>query len=92
MVPEDVISSRHLYPIRLTNHLGMHYLLRKSNVGVNLHYLPVHLHPYYRKMGFKEGDFPEAELYSKEAISLPIYPDLNKQDQMRIIDQINNFF
>ncbi len=92
-VPEDVISSRHLYPIRVSKseRNKLFNLLRNNNFGVNLHYLPVHLHPYYRKIGFKEGDFPEAELYSKEAISLPIYPDLNKEDQMRIVDQINKF-
>ncbi len=93
-VPEDVISSRHLYPIRVSKseRNKLFNLLRNNNFGVNLHYLPVHLHPYYRKIGFKEGDFPEAELYSKEAISLPIYPDLNREDQMRIVDQINKFF
>ena len=58
--------------------------LRKNNIGVNLHYYPVHLQPYYKKLGFKEGNYINSEEYSKEAISLPIYPNLNRKDQNRI--------
>ena len=47
--------------------------------------MPVHLQPYYRKLGFIEGDFPEAEAYEKEAISLPLYPDLTNDEQDQII-------
>ena len=47
--------------------------IRKKNILVNLHYIPIHLQPFYRKLGFKTGDYPNAEKYYKEAISLPIY-------------------
>ena len=49
--------------------------MKKENIGVNVHYIPIHLQPFYRQFGFKEGQFPESELYYKEAISLPIYPN-----------------
>ena len=52
-----------------------------------MHYIPVHLHPYYRKLGFKEGDFPESEAYSKNAISLPLFVGL-KNDQIRVADKL----
>ena len=62
--------------------------LRSKNIGVNLHYIPVHLHPYYQTMGFKSGDFPEAEQYSKEAISIPIFHGLKKDQQDEVIQAI----
>ena len=59
--------------------------LLKKGIDVNLHYLPVHLHPYYKKLGFKSGDFPISEKHAKSAISLPIYFDLNKKQLSHII-------
>jgi len=47
-------------------------------VGVNLHYIPIHLQPYYQGLGFKEGDFPTAEKYYREAISIPLYPQMSE--------------
>ena len=59
---------------------------------VNLHYLPIHLHPYYRKLGFKVGDYPNAERFSSEAISIPIFPKLLNKEQDYIIDVIHSCF
>ena len=59
---------------------------------VNLHYLPIHLQPFYRKFGFKKNQFPIAEEYSQTAISIPIYPNLKKEDQIQIINHIKSFF
>ena len=50
--------------------------LKAKNIGVNLHYYPVHLHPHYKKLGFKKGDFPNAEDYARKAITLPLHPKL----------------
>ena len=87
---DNTYSSVHLAIIRLDNkeagfHRKIFNALRKASIGVQVHYIPVHLHPYYQNLGFKIGDFPEAELYSQNAISLPIYEGLSENDQNRVI-------
>ncbi len=83
----DTRSAFHLYVIRLQldriskSHRQVFEELRQAGVGVNLHYIPVHLQPYYHQLGFRPGDFPEAEKYYGEAISLPLYPGLGEADQ-----------
>ena len=72
-------SALHLYVVLLHDperHRATFEALRDTGIMVNLHYIPVHLQPYYRKMGFTLGDFPNAEAYYARAISLPIFPDL----------------
>lgn len=59
--------------------------LRELGIGVNVHYIPVHLQPYYRRLGFREGDFPAAEQHYHEAISLPLYPGLKESEQDQVI-------
>ena len=59
---------------------------RKAGLGVNMHYIPVHTQPYYQKMGFAEGDFPEAENYYKRAISIPLYQGLSFEKQQKVVD------
>jgi len=92
----DTESSWHLYIIRLKldkiakTHRQVFEELRHSGIGVNLHYIPVHTQPYYQKLGFKQGDFPQAELYYQEAISLPIYYGLSDENQERIVTTIRN--
>ncbi len=85
-IPADVRSALHLAVIRLHNPDPEHHRhvfegLRAAGIGVQLHYSPVHLQPYYRRLGFAEGDFPEAEAYAGNAISLPLYPGLADQEQ-----------
>ena len=92
-VPEGVVSSVHLAVIRLFQSSPDHHRrvfegLRAAGIGVQLHYSPVHLQPYYRRIGFKEGDFPESELYSHSAISLPLYPGLKLVDQERVVSTL----
>lgn len=83
----DSYSGFHLYVIRLQldkvqkTQREIFSALRHKNIGVNLHYIPVHLQPYYQNMGFAEGDFPEAENYYKEAISIPLYPNMSGEQQ-----------
>lgn len=87
----DGYSGLHLYIVRLQrDRIARSYLevfesLRTQGIGVNLHYIPVHLQPYYRKMGFAEGDFPEAERYYAEAITLPMYPALTDAQQDAVV-------
>lgn len=89
-VPPNVSSAHHLAVIRLQDTSREHHRrvfegLRAANIGVQLHYSPVHLQPYYRRLGFREGDFPEAECYASNAISLPLYPGLQEHDQERVV-------
>lgn len=92
-VPDEVICSYHLAVIRLkdstaSKHEHLFKFLRKNKIGVQLHYLPVHLHPYFREMGFKEGDYPNAEIYAKSAISLPLYPGLETIQQEYVVKKV----
>jgi len=92
-VPEDVLSSVHLAVIRLQQasaeqHRQVFEGLRVAGIGVQLHYSPVHLQPYYRKLGFREGQFPAAEAYAKSAISLPLFPGLSASDQQRVVSAL----
>jgi UDP-4-amino-4,6-dideoxy-N-acetyl-beta-L-altrosamine transaminase len=94
-VPEDVLSSVHLAVVRLQEasaeqHRDVFQKLRTSGIGVQLHYVPVHLHPYYRKLGFSDGDFPEAEAYASSAISLPLFPGLTYQQQCHTCSILKN--
>lgn len=86
----DARSSFHLYIVRLlSKNSGIHRQvfeeLRAAGIGVNVHYIPVHLQPFYRAMGFKNGDFPEAENYYKQAISLPLYPAMSMSDLNQVV-------
>ena len=90
-VPENVLSSVHLAVIRLVSstadqHRYVFKGLRARKIGVQLHYSPVHLQPYYRALGFAEGQFPEAEAYASSAISLPLFPGLSLENQKKVRD------
>lgn len=83
-------SAFHLYVIQVepSEHRRIFHKLRESNIGVNLHYIPVHTHPYYQKLGFVWGDFPNSEHYYKKAISLPIFPTLTENEQTFVIENV----
>ena len=92
-VPEEVLSSVHLAVIRLEEassqeHRQLFEGLRDAGIGVQLHYSPVHLQPYYRAMGFAEGQFPEAETYASSAMSLPLYPGLQQCGQQWVANAL----
>ena len=88
---EKTYSGLHLYVIRLkldeisVTHNEVFGELRANQINVNLHYIPVHIQPYYKAMGFRYGDFPASEEYYKEAISLPMYPGLSEEDQKLVV-------
>lgn len=81
---EDQHSALHLYPIQVANRAEVFASLRGQGIGVNVHYIPVHIQPYYQALGFKPGDFPNAETYYAKAISLPLHPGLSKADMYLI--------
>lgn len=76
------VSAFHLYVVRVAedHHRRIYDALREADIGANLHYMPVHLQPYYRALGFRAGQFPEAEAYGRSAISLPMFPTLTDSD------------
>lgn len=91
---EDTYSALHLYIIRLqlnqisVNHSTVFDRLRANGIGVNLHYIPIHLQPYYQRLGFRKGDFPNAEKFYSEAISIPMYSSLSFQQQDQVLDAL----
>ena len=87
MQTADAYSAYHLYPVRVprADRLRVFERLREAGIGVNVHYIPVHLQPYYRAMGFEPGDYPEAERYYAEAISLPLYPTMSEAQQDQVV-------
>lgn len=88
---KESYSAYHLYVIRLKldeitpSHVEVFEALRAKEIMVNLHYIPVHTQPYYQEMGFKVGDFPEAEKYYGEAISIPLFPTLTYENQDYVV-------
>ncbi|BBP43082.1 UDP-4-amino-4,6-dideoxy-N-acetyl-beta-L-altrosamine transaminase [Thiosulfativibrio zosterae] len=87
-------STYHLYPVLIeADYISRKAVfdgLREKGIGVNVHYIPVHTQPYYAKMGFKVGDFPEAESYYQKEISIPLFPGLTQQDQQAVIDVLSD--
>ncbi|HYF67648.1 MAG TPA: UDP-4-amino-4,6-dideoxy-N-acetyl-beta-L-altrosamine transaminase [Ohtaekwangia sp.] len=78
----------HLYVIQVEQRLGLYNYLRSHNIFPQIHYIPCHLMPYYRQLGWKEGDLPNAEAYYKHCISLPMYPTLTADEQNSVIEKI----
>lgn len=92
----DGYSGLHLYVIRLKlgeikkTHRQVFEALLSNGIGVNLHYIPVHTQPYYQRMGFRPGDYPHAEKYYTEAISLPMYPAMTKEQQAVVKESLES--
>jgi dTDP-4-amino-4,6-dideoxygalactose transaminase len=86
-VPYGTLSAYHLFVIGLERHDRLHTYerLRELDVGSAVHYIPVHLQPYYRDLGFKPGDFPNAEGYYARCITLPMYPLMTDEDVETVI-------
>jgi dTDP-4-amino-4,6-dideoxygalactose transaminase len=90
----DRVSAWHLYVIELVvtrtsvtrRELFDH--MRAAGIGVNVHYIPIHRQPYYRRLGFKVGAFPVAEAYYERAVSLPMFPSLTRAQQDRVIETV----
>lgn len=89
-------SSFHLYPIQIKlekikkSRKKIFDELRKKGVGVNVHYIPIHLHPYYQNLGFKLGDFPNAEKYYNRALSIPLFHKMTIEQQDKVINSLKD--
>lgn len=78
----------HLYVVRVPNRRQVFEALRDKGVFCQVHYIPVHLQPYYRELGYRDGDFPHAESYYEEALSLPMFPTLTEEEQAYVIERL----
>ena len=91
-------SAYHLFIIIVDNKLTkvsrdeIYYKLKSKKINTNVHYIPIHTHPVYKKLGFKNRNFPNSLDYSKKALSLPIYPGLKKIEINKIINEIKKIF
>ena len=82
----------HLYVLEVKDRLGLYNYLKQNNIYCQIHYIPCHLMPYYRNFGWKEGDMPNAELYYKNCISIPMFPGMSDDDIERVISEIYKFY
>ena len=91
VLPENR-SAYHLYPVRVpaAQRRRVFDAMRAADIGANVHYLPVHLQPYYRALGFKPGLCPEAEAHGREVLTLPLHPRLTADDLARVVTQLKS--
>jgi UDP-4-amino-4,6-dideoxy-N-acetyl-beta-L-altrosamine transaminase len=86
---KDGYSALHLYPVLCDkNREQVFNRLRKSGIGVNVHYIPIHTQPYYQQFGFKEGDFPNSEAYYNKVISIPLFHTMTIKQQDEVCDAL----
>ncbi|HEX5274832.1 MAG TPA: UDP-4-amino-4,6-dideoxy-N-acetyl-beta-L-altrosamine transaminase [Candidatus Rubrimentiphilum sp.] len=89
-------SAWHLYPIQVlgdepnVRRRELYFALTAAGIAAQVHYFPIHLQPYFRQSGFREGNFPAAERYYESALSLPLYFDLTESEQNRVIDNVRS--
>ena len=79
-IESNVYHAYHLYIIQVEDRLGLYNYLRKNNIYSQIHYVPLHLMPYYKQFGWKEGDLPVVEEYYKHCLSLPMFPTLTDEE------------
>ena len=89
--PAGVGHAYHLYVIQVDDRKGLYDYLRTQNILAQVHYIPVHLMPYYRQLGWKPGDFPNAERYYARCLSLPMFPTLTDDEQDSVIAAVLYF-
>ena len=94
-IPDYVYSSLHLAiicfkDINAKKHRDIFIEMKNKNIGVQLHYSPVHLQPFYKKLGFKKGEFPNAEKYSESSFSIPLFPEISFETQHYVIQCLKN--
>ena len=90
-VADDVFHAYHLYVIQVDDRLGLYNYLRSKNIFAQVHYIPVHLMPYYKQFGWSKGDCPIAESYYDRCLSLPMYPSLTDEEQAYVIETILSY-
>lgn len=89
---EHLQHAYHLFIIQTDNRKELYDFLKSKNIFTQVHYIPVHLMPYYRNLGWKKDDFPFAEKYYDKCLSLPMFPTLSEEEQDYVIEQIKTFY
>ncbi|GAB3573374.1 UDP-4-amino-4,6-dideoxy-N-acetyl-beta-L-altrosami ne transaminase [Spirosoma luteolum] len=89
--PAGVGHAYHLYVVQVDNRKALYDFLRSRNIMAQVHYIPVHLMPYYRQFGWQPGDFPQAERYYARCLSLPMFPTLTDDEQDFVIESVQAF-
>lgn len=91
---EGVVSSWHLYVVRVAGEVrnALFDFLRSRGLGVQIHYIPVPLHPYYRGLGYTMDGLPNAQAYYESALSLPLHQSMTRQDVDRVVASLKQFF
>ena len=84
-------NAYHLFVVKVENRKGLYEFLQSQGVYPQIHYIPIHLMPYYADLGFKKGDFPQAESYYESCLSLPMYPTFTQEEQDFVIDKVKEF-
>ena len=87
----NVYHAFHLYIIQVEDRLGLYNHLRENKVYAQVHYVPVHMQPYYQQLGCKKKDCPVAEKYYEHCLSLPMFPTLTEEEQEYVIDRVLEF-
>ncbi|KAA6327797.1 hypothetical protein EZS27_023250, partial [termite gut metagenome] len=88
---DHIYHAYHLYVIQVKDRLGLYNYLRKNHIYTQVHYIPLHLMPYYQELGNKKGDLPIAEEYYEHCLSLPMYPTLTTSEQEYVIMKVIKF-
>jgi len=92
VISENIRHAYHLFVIRLVRRTELYDYLKKQQILCQIHYIPVHLHPYYQSLGFKKGQFPNAESFYETCLSIPLYPSMTDGQQDYVINKIKSFF
>ena len=90
-LPNGMYNAHHLFVIEVENRKDLYDFLHSKGVLVQIHYIPIHKFPYYKKIGYADADLKNSEKYYKNCLSLPMYPTLTSKEQSRVIKLIIDF-
>ncbi len=91
-LPQGMLNAHHLFVIEVDDRKGLYDYLRQNNIFAQIHYIPLHFSPYYKRVSFGDADLTNAENYYQKCISLPMYPTLTEAEQDFVIEKINEFY
>jgi dTDP-4-amino-4,6-dideoxygalactose transaminase len=91
-VPQNIVHAWHLFVIQIPRRRDLYHYLQDHGIYTQVHYIPVHLQPYYKNLGWNKGDFPITEDYYEHCLSLPMYPSLKEEEQEYVIEKVKSFY